>query len=83
MGCSKKELLLMHETKKGNLTMSEIQNGDRVRILQNQDIPRHLRNRLGIIIEIQKCRFSKEEAMVKLDSGGRIYVMKRDLRKVD
>jgi len=32
-GCSKKGRLLTHETKKESLAMSEIQTGDRVRIL--------------------------------------------------
>ena len=63
--------------------MSEIQTGDRVRILQNQDIPRHLRNQSGTVIEIRRGGFSKDEAMVKLGSGGTIYVMKHDLTKAD
>ncbi len=63
--------------------MSEIQTGDGVRIPQNPDIPRHLRNQFGTVIEIRRRRLSKDEAMVRLNSGGTIYVMKHDLTKAD
>ena len=36
--------------------MSEIQTGDGVRIPQNPDIPRHLRNQFGTVIEIRRRR---------------------------
>ena len=69
--------------KKGSLAISEIPTADRVRILQNPDIPRHFRNQFGTVIEIRRHKLSKDEATVRLDSGGTTYVMKHDLTKID
>ena len=49
--------------------MSEIQTGDGVRIPQNPDIPRHLRNQFGTVIEIRRSQASKDEAMARLEAA--------------
>ena len=63
--------------------MKDIQVGDRVRIVDNPNVPKHLRNQLGTVIPIPTgVTTGEDEVMVKLDKGGKLFFRKHDLTKV-
>ena len=54
--------------------MNDIKVGDRVRIVDNLNVPEHVRNQLGTVTPTGGVPTGEDEVRVKLDKGGKAFL---------